>query len=88
MIMEKNMTAMNMNKTELNTETLETVTGGTPMSIPGGKRSGRKNTETAQDILQRVEDWGTGILESLGLKKKPVDNSIVDKRLPEDWINS
>ena len=88
MIMEKNMTAMNMNKTELNTETLETVTGGTPMSIPGGKRSGRKNTETAQDILQRVEDWGTGILESLGLKQKPVDNSIVDKRLPEDWINS
>ena len=88
MIMESNMTAMNMNKTELNTEALEPVTGGTPMSIPGGKRSGRKNTETALEILQRMEDWGTGILESLGLKQKPVDNSIVDKRLPEDWINS
>ena len=88
MIMESNMTAMNMNKTELNTEALETVTGGTPMSIPGGKRSGRKNTETAQEILQRLEDWGTGILESLGLKQKPVNNSIIDKRLPEDWINS
>ena len=86
--MKSNMTALNMNKTELNTEALETVTGGTPMSIPGGKRSGRKNTETALDILQRVEDWGTGILESLVLKQKPVDNSIVDKRLPEDWINS
>ena len=88
MIMESNMTAMNMNKTELNTEALETVTGGTPMSIPGGKRSGRKNTETALEILQRLGDWGNGILESLGLKQKPVDNSIVDKRLPEDWINS
>ena len=62
------MTAMNMNKTELNTEALETVTGGTPMSIPGGKRSGRKNMETALEIMQRVGDWGTGILESLGLK--------------------
>ena len=88
MIMESNMTAMNMNQTELNTEALEPVTGGTPMSIPGGKRSGRKNTETVLEILQRMEDWGTGILESLGLKQKPVDNSIVDKRLPEDWINS
>ena len=77
-----------MGKTELNAEAPEDVTGGTPMSIPGGKRSGRKNTETALDILQRVEDWGNGILESLGLKKKPVNNSIVDKRLPEDWINS
>ena len=84
--MKSNMTAMNMNKTELNTEGLETVAGGTPKSIPGGKRSGRKNTETALEILQRLGDWGNGILESLGLKQKPVDNSIVDKRLPEDWI--
>ena len=88
MIMESNKTAMNMNETELNTEALETVAGGTPMSIPGGKRSGRKNMETGLDILERLEDWGTGILESLGLKQKPVNNSIVDKRLPEDWINS
>ena len=88
MIMESNMTAMNMNKTELNTEALEPVTGGTPMSIPGGKRSGRKNTETGLEILRQLEDWGNGILESLGLKQKPVNNSIVDKRLPEDWINS
>ncbi len=79
---------MNMNKTELNTEGLETVAGGTPKSIPGEKRSGRKNMETALDIFQRLGDWGTGILESLGLKQKPVDNSIVDKRLPEDWMNS
>ena len=86
--MDNNMTAMNMNKAELNTEALENVAGGTPMSIPGGKRSGRKNTETGLEILQRLGDWGTGILESLGLKKKPVNNSIVDKRLPEDWINS
>ena len=86
MIMKSNMTAMNMNKTELNTEAMENVAGGTPMSIPGGKRSGRKNTETALEILQRLGDWGNGILESLGLKQKPVDNSIVDKRLPEDWI--
>ena len=88
MIMESNMTAMNMNKTELNTEALETVTGGTPMSIPGGKRSGRKNSETALEILNKVEDLGNSFLEKLGLKQKPVDNSIVDKRLPEDWINS
>ena len=73
---------MNMNKTEQNTEALENVTGGTPLSIPGGKNSGRKNTETALEILERVEDWGNGVLESLGLKQKPVNNSIVDKRLP------
>ena len=82
MIMKTNMTEMNMNKTEQNTEALENVTGGTPLSIPGGKNSGRKNTETALEILERVEDWGNGVLESLGLKQKPVNNSIVDKRLP------
>ena len=80
--------SVNMTEMKLNTENLENAAGGTPMSIPGGKRSGRKNTETALEILNRLEDWGSGVLESLGLKKKPVDNSIVDKRLPEDWINS
>ncbi len=81
---------MSVNKTEmeLNTENLENAAGGTPMSIPGGKRSGRKNTETALEILNRVEDWGNGVLESLGLKEKPVNNSIVDPRLPEDWIKN
>ena len=77
-----------MNKQALDMGNLENVTGGTPMSIPGGKRSGRKNSETALEILNRLEDWGSGVLESLGLKEKPVNNSIVDKRLPEDWINS
>jgi hypothetical protein len=58
--MESNMTAMNMNKTELNTEALEPVTGGTPMSIPGGKRSGRKNMETGLDILDRAVSFKRG----------------------------
>lgn len=39
-----------MNKQALDMGNLENVTGGTPMSIPGGKRSGRKNTETALEI--------------------------------------
>ena len=86
------MTAMmkdnNMNKRQLDMELLENVSGGTPKSIPGGKRSGRKNSETALEISQLLGNLGSGILESLGLKQKPVDNSIVDKRLPEDWINS
>ena len=34
-----------MSETELNAEAPEAVTGGTPMSIPGGKRSGRRNSE-------------------------------------------
>ncbi len=85
---EKKMSAINMNEMELNMENLENTAGGTPMSIPGGKRSGRKNSETALEILNKVEDLGNSFLEKLGLKQKPVDNSIVDKRLPEDWINS
>ena len=80
--------SVDMTEMKLNTENLENAAGGTPMSIPGGKRSGRKNSETALEILNRLEDWGSGVLESLGLKEKYVDNSIVDKRLPEDWINS
>ena len=79
---------MKNNAEELNMENLENVAGGTPMSIPGGKRSGRKNSETAEEIANRLGDWGSGILESLGLKKKPVNNSIYDSRLPENWINS
>ncbi len=73
-----------MNKPEMNTENLENVTGGTPMSIPGGKRSGRKNSETALEVLKQLEDWGDDVLVSLGLKQKPVNNSIVDRRLPDD----
>ena len=73
-----------MNEPELNTENLEDVAGGTPMSIPGGKRSGRKNSETALEILKQLEDWGDDFLVSLGLKQKPVNNSIVDKKLPDD----
>ena len=87
-MMENNMKDLDMNQQKLNTENLENAAGGTPMSIPGGKRSGSKNTETALEILNRLSDWGSGILESLRLKDKPVDNSIVDKRLPEDWINT
>ena len=73
-----------MNEPELNTENLEDVAGGTPLSIPGGKRSGRKNSETALEILKQLEDWGDDFLVSLGLKQKPVNNSIVDKKLPDD----
>ena len=79
---------MKNNTEELNMENLENAAGGTPMSIPGGKRSGRKNSETAADIANRLGDWASGILESIDLKKKPVNNSIYDSRLPENWINS
>ena len=72
-----------MNESELNTENLEKAAGGTPMSIPGGKRSGRKNSETALEVLKQLEDWGDDILVSLGLKQKPVNNSIYDRRIPE-----
>ena len=80
--------SVDMMEMELNTENLENAAGGTPMSIPGGKRSGRKNSETAEEIANRLGDWCSGILESLVLKEKAVNNSIVDTRLPEDWINS
>ena len=80
--------SVDMKEKELNTENMENAAGGTPMSIPGGKRSGRKNSETALEILNQLEDWGSGVLESLGLKEKRVNNSIRDNRLPEDWINS
>ncbi len=86
--MENIMKEMNGNTPELNMERMENAAGGTPMSIPGGKRSGQKNSETALEILKGLEDWGNGILEKLGLKEKPVNNSIYDSRLPEDWINS
>ena len=42
----------------------------------------------AAEIANRFGDLGNSILESLGLKRRPVNNSIVDKRLPEDWYNS
>ena len=75
--MENIMKEMNGNTPELNMERMENAAGGTPMSIPGGKRSGQKNSETALEILK-----------GLGLKEKPINNSIYDSRLPEDWINS
>lgn len=81
--MMNNTKAMTLN--ELGTETLEEAAGGTPMSIPGGKRSGRKNSETALEIINRLEDWGNGILESLGLKEKPVNNSIYDRRVTDQY---
>ena len=81
--MMNNTKAMTLN--ELGTETLEKAAGGTPMSIPGGKRSGRKNSETALEIINRLEDWGNGILESLGLKEKPVNNSIYDRRVTDQY---
>lgn len=84
-MMKSNTNKMGM--MELNMANLPYVTGGTPKSIPGGKRSGRKNSETAAEIAERVGDWCSDILESLGLKQKPVNNSIYDRRLPEDWIN-
>ena len=74
---------VNLNETELNMENLKNAAGGTPMSIPGGKRSGRKNTETGLEIVKQLEDWGNDILVSLGLKQKPVNNSIYDRRIPE-----
>ncbi len=72
-----------MNKLALNMENLENVTGGTPMSIPGGKRSGRKNSETALEISNWLGDKFDSLLEDLGLKEKPVDNKIYDRRVTD-----
>ena len=71
----------------LNLEELVNVNGGTPMSIPGGKRSGRKNSETMLDILNWLEDKGNSLLEDLSLKQKPVDNKIYDRRISEEEYN-
>ena len=68
---------------ELNMEELEIVAGGTPMSIPGGKRSGRKNSETALEMLNWLGEKCNSLLEDLGLKEKPVNNSIVDKTVKD-----
>ena len=68
---------------ELNMEELEIVAGGTPMSIPGGKRSGRKNSETALEMLNWLGEKCNSFLEDLGLKEKPVNNSIVDKTVKD-----
>ena len=73
---------MNANEPELNTEELEQIAGGTPMSIPGGKRSGRKNSETALEMINSVEDWANGFLEDIGMKEKCVNNSIYDRTKP------
>ncbi len=72
-----------MNKLALSMENLENVTGGTPMSIPGGKRSGRKNSETALEIAKWLGDKLDSFLEDLGLKQKPVDNKIYDKTVKD-----
>ena len=82
--MESTMKKMNANEPELNAENLEHVTGGTPMSIPGGKRSGRKNSETATEIARNIGDWFEGLLESVGLKEKRVNNSIYDGTVKPD----
>ncbi len=76
-----------MNKAALNMEDLKNVTGGTPMSIPGGKRSGRKNSETALEIVNWLGDKFDNFLEGLGLKQKPVDNRIYDRTVSiDDYI--
>ena len=75
---------MNTNTMKLDPEELVNVNGGTPMSIPGGKRSGRKNSETLWEIAQWLEDKANGFLEDLGLKQKPVDNRIYDRTIPTD----
>lgn len=75
-----------MNETkinELNMEELEIVAGGTPMSIPGGKRSGRKNSETALEMLNWLGDKCNSFLEDIGLKEKRVDNKIYDRTVKE-----
>ena len=72
-----------MNEPELNTENLEDVAGGTPLSIPGGKRSGRKNSETALEIFNWLGDKCNSFLEDLGLKEKPVNNSIYDRTVKD-----
>ena len=72
-----------MNKNELNMEELEIVAGGTPMSIPGGKRSGRKNSETALEMLNWLGDKCNSFLEDIGLKEKRVDNKIYDRTVKE-----
>ena len=77
------MAMMNINELELNMEELENVTGGTPKSIPGGKRSGRKNTETALEIFDWLGDKYDSFLEDLGLKEKRVNNSIYDRTVKE-----
>ena len=72
-----------MNKQALDMGNLENVTGGTPMSIPGGKRSGRKNTENALEITDWLGDKLNSFLEDLGLKEKRVNNSIYDRRVKD-----
>lgn len=52
------------------------------MIIPGGKRSGRKNSETALEMINSVEDWANGFLEDIGMKEKRVNNSIYDRTRP------
>ncbi len=54
------------------------------MSIPGGKRSGRKNSETALEALKWLEEQGDELLESLGMKQKPVDNKMYDRTIKLD----
>ena len=72
-----------MNNQALDMGNLENVTGGTPMSIPGGKRSGRKNTENALEITDWLGDKFNSFLEDLGLKEKRVNNSIYDRRVKD-----
>ena len=77
--MESKNRKTNANEPELNMEDLEQATGGTPMSIPGGKRSGRRNSETALEVTKNIGDWLDSFLEDIGLKEKRVNNSIYDR---------
>ncbi len=72
------------NMKKIDSENLENVMGGTPMSIPGGKRSGRKNSENALEIVNWLEDLGNSFLESIGLKQKRVDNKMYDRTVTTD----
>ncbi len=73
----------NNDNQKLNMEDLEDVSGDTPISIPGGKRSGRKNTENALEIADWLENKSNSILEDLGMKEKRVNNSIYDRTIKD-----
>lgn len=72
------------NRKETELENLENVTGGTPKSIPGGKHSGRWNTEKMQEIFTWLGDQSDSLQESLGMKQKRVNNKIYDRTIKMD----
>ena len=68
---------------ELSMENMENVAGGTPMSIPEGKRSGRRNSENALEIVDWLGDKTNEFLEDIGAKEKRVNNSIYDRTIKD-----